>query len=333
MYNIIKNEEIDKQSWNKLLLASPTASWFQSYDCYEFYKKNDVMKPFALGVNMNGELVALVCGYIIADGGFIKRFMSRRAIILGGPIFHPLVSEEAVGLLLQQLQKNLDSKSIYVEIRNFHDYGIYKNVFEKWKFQYQPHLNFHLNSSDCDVAFNNLKPNKRRYIRLSVKEGTEWHITEDKNEITDLYNILKQLYQQKVKTPLFSLSFFHTLSEVTNTKFLVVKYNNKIVGGGVFVVLSEKCIYEWFVCGEDRQYKNVYPSICATWGGIEYAAQNGIPLFDFMGAGKPDIEYGVRDFKAEFGGTLVEHGRFCYVANPMLFFIGRLGVKLLKHLK
>lgn len=100
-----------------------------------------------------------------------------------------------------------------------------------------------------------------------------------------------------------------------------------------FVVLSEKCIYEWFVCGEDRQYKNVYPSICATWGGIEYAAQNGIPLFDFMGAGKPDIEYGVRDFKAEFGGTLVEHGRFCYVANPMLFFIGRLGVKLLKHLK
>jgi hypothetical protein len=50
-----------------------------------------------------------------------------------------------------------------------------------------------------------------------------------------------------------------------------------------------------------------------------------------MGAGKPDIPYGVRDFKMEFGGELVEHGRFLCVRKPLLYWIGELGVKILKN--
>ena len=49
-----------------------------------------------------------------------------------------------------------------------------------------------------------------------------------------------------------------------------------------------------------------------------------------MGAGKPDDDYVVRDFKAKFGGQLVEHGRFLHVLNPLFYNIGKIGVKLLK---
>jgi lipid II:glycine glycyltransferase (peptidoglycan interpeptide bridge formation enzyme) len=52
-----------------------------------------------------------------------------------------------------------------------------------------------------------------------------------------------------------------------------------------------------------------------------------------MGAGKPDEAYGVRDFKAKFGGKEVEHGRFLCVTKPLLYNIGVLGVKILKKLK
>ena len=50
-----------------------------------------------------------------------------------------------------------------------------------------------------------------------------------------------------------------------------------------------------------------------------------------MGAGKPNVPYGVRDFKAEFGGQLVEHGRFLHICQPFLYRIGTLGVRLLKQ--
>lgn len=92
-------------------------------------------------------------------------------------------------------------------------------------------------------------------------------------------------------------------------------------------------IYEWFACGEDGVYPHIFPSCYATYAGIRYAAEHGCARFDMMGAGTPDEAYGVRDFKAKFGGTLVEHGRFLCITKPFLFSLGSLGIKILKKLK
>ena len=92
-----------------------------------------------------------------------------------------------------------------------------------------------------------------------------------------------------------------------------------------------KCLYEWFVCGRDGEWKTVFPSSVATYAGIRYAAEHSMPRFDMMGAGTPDEAYGVRDFKARFGGKEVEHGRFLNVLSAPMYNIGKLGVKILKR--
>ena len=92
-------------------------------------------------------------------------------------------------------------------------------------------------------------------------------------------------------------------------------------------------LYEMYACGEDGVHKTIFPSEVATFSGLQYAAENGYPEFDMMGAGKPDDGgYGVRDFKLKFGGELLELGRYNYVSKPLLFQIGKLGVKILKKL-
>jgi lipid II:glycine glycyltransferase (peptidoglycan interpeptide bridge formation enzyme) len=96
------------------------------------------------------------------------------------------------------------------------------------------------------------------------------------------------------------------------------------------MVLPGKVLYEWFACGVDGVYPHIYPSTYATYLGIKYAAENGCKIFDMMGAGKPDEAYGVRDFKAKFGGEMVEHGRYLCIRKPLLYKLGKLGVKLLK---
>lgn len=322
--------EIEREAWKNLLDNSPYASFFQSPQCYEFYASLSFMQPFVFAVSEDDVLKGLVCGYIIADGGMIKRYFSRRAIIPGGLLLAEDISDYALTLLLNHTKKELKHKAIYIEIRNYKDYSIFKSVFELVGFAYQPHLNFHLNSSYYELAFKNLNRNKRRYIRLSKDEGAEWALSENEDEVKSFYDILKALYTEKVGLPLFPLEFFVNLSKITESKFILVKYNNKIIGGGVYVILKNKAIYEWFICGEDKKYKNVYPSILATWGGIEYATQNNLPLFDFMGAGKPDIEYGVRQFKSEFGGELVEHGRYLFVAAPLLYKLGKKMVSIIQ---
>ena len=52
-----------------------------------------------------------------------------------------------------------------------------------------------------------------------------------------------------------------------------------------------------------------------------------------MGAGKPGEDYGVRDFKAQFGGNLVEHGRFLHVCRPVVYWLGNKAIAFLKYLQ
>ena len=114
-------------------------------------------------------------------------------------------------------------------------------------------------------------------------------------------------------------------------KYLLVKHQGNVIGGMMCPILDGKAIYEWYVCGMDEKYREQYPSVMATYAAIEYAKRNNLPLFDFMGAGEPDIPYGVRDFKMEFGGELVEHGRFLCIRKPILYEIGKFGVRISKR--
>jgi lipid II:glycine glycyltransferase (peptidoglycan interpeptide bridge formation enzyme) len=52
-----------------------------------------------------------------------------------------------------------------------------------------------------------------------------------------------------------------------------------------------------------------------------------------MGAGKPDEAYGVREFKARFGGEQVEYGRFLKINNHILYNIGKIALKCWKLFK
>jgi lipid II:glycine glycyltransferase (peptidoglycan interpeptide bridge formation enzyme) len=71
----------------------------------------------------------------------------------------------------------------------------------------------------------------------------------------------------------------------------------------------------------------------ATYAAMEYALLNGMALFDFMGAGSPDEAYGVREFKSRFGGEEVEHGRFILILNPIMYSVGKIGLKILAKIK
>jgi lipid II:glycine glycyltransferase (peptidoglycan interpeptide bridge formation enzyme) len=71
----------------------------------------------------------------------------------------------------------------------------------------------------------------------------------------------------------------------------------------------------------------------ANYAAIRYAADNGFDRYDMMGAGSPKEDYGVRDFKAQFGGTLVEHGRFLHINNQIIYYLGKHVLKILNVIK
>lgn len=333
MIKILEKEDIDLIEWKELLDRSVSASFFQSKECYDLYNQLSFLKPFLIGVSENEQLKGLVCGYIISDGNCLKRFFSRRAIIPGGLLLDANISEDALKMLMKELKYQLSKKSIYIEIRNYNDYSDLKTKIQNTGFVYKPHLNFQVYTPSVDIALQKLSTTKRRDVKLSKKEGAEILLTHDPTDIKAYYELLVHLYHTRIKTPLFPYEFFEKLTKSEYAKFFIIKYKDKVIGGSTCVSFDNRTLYEWFVCGKDGEFKNVFPSTLATWAAIEYAANNGFQKFDMMGAGNPNEGYGVREFKSKFGGELVEHGRFTKINSPLFYKIGTLYIHLKKKFR
>ena len=330
MTQLLTYPEIDPQQWQALINRSPYATWFQTQEAYEFYAAvSNELAPFALGIEEDGDLVGVIVGYTTQEKNPIKQLLTCRSIIIGGPLLDEHISDDALSALLGAV-KQVTNRAIYVETRNFNDYSRWKEIFEQCSFQYQPHLNFHVDTSSLEVVDKNLGKSRKRDIRTTIRERVTPVMQPTIEQVREYYQILHTLYTTKVKTPLFSWHFFEQLHHTEHARFILTEYQGRIIGGTICVELPNRTLYEWFACGEDGVYNHIYPSCYATYLGIQYAAESGCQIFDMMGAGKPDEAYGVRDFKAKFGGELVEHGRFLCIRKPLLYWIGKMGVKLLK---
>ena len=341
MIQLLTYPEIDQQQWQALIDRSPYATWFQTKEAYEFYAAvSTELAPFAVGIEENGYLVGVIVGYTTQEKNPIKQLLTCRSIIIGGPLLANDISETALAELLNAVAQCPASSllpfasrltnPIYIESRNFHDYSKWRNIFEANGFAYQPHLNFHVDTSSVEVVDKNLGKSRKRDIRTTIRDGVTPVYQPTTAQVKQYYQILQNLYTTKVKTPLFSWNFFEQLHRTEHARFILTEYQGRIIGGTVCVELPNRALYEWFACGEDGVYDHIYPSCYATYLGIKYAAESGCQIFDMMGAGKPEEAYGVRDFKAKFGGELVEHGRFLCVRKPLLYWIGKIGVKMLK---
>ena len=402
-------EHIDRQAWLQLVRESPTATWFQTPEAYDFYASlPQMMTPFVIAVTRqssenpplsNSPLSAasplseaspltnpplikgLVLGYVTRDHNPLKQFFSRRAIIYGGPLLADDITDDELKELLYSLSaasplkdppledsplsaasplknppledsplsaasplKNppledspLSAASplknspledppltspIYVETRNFADFSRWRHVFEQCGFRYQPHYDMFIDCSDRDAMLARIHESKLRQIRKAQNEGVEIVEATSGHEVAEFYSLLKTLYQKKVRKPLFNEEFFTTFVAQKRGVLLLAKRDDKVIGGMLCPILSGKALYEWYVVG---------PAI-VTWAAMNYANNHHLPLFDLMGAGEPDVPYGVRDFKLQFGGELHEFGRFTNVNSLILYRIGKAVISITRRL-
>ena len=329
---IIDGEHIDPVLWSKLVKQSPVATWFQTRAAYVFFDDLSFFEAFAIAVESDGQLKGLTVGYIQKDGGKIKQFFSRRAIVVGGPLLSDGITDEELAFLLSALIKRLQRKAIFIETRNFNDYTRWHSIFEQSGFDYEPHYDVQVDTTSIELVNSKLDRNRRRNIKKALENGLVIDESPSADDLRKLYAMLEELYTTKVKTPLFPFEFFEKLSQIPSSRFFLAKNaEGELLGGLVCVALDHRCVYAWLACGDDANYKALSPSVMVNYAGVSYAARQGMSRFDFMGAGKPDDGgYGVRDFKLKFGGDLVEYGRYIHVCNRMLFGIGKLAVKMLK---
>jgi len=335
--------KIHHRQWSDFVLNHPHGNFFQSPGVFELFKGTDNYEPlFFVVLDETEKIKGTLLAVIQKESPGIMGYFSSRTIVWGGPLIYPSDEEKegaVLGMLLDELVRQVGSGTIYIQVRNLFDLSHYRDVFRKKGFTYNKHLNYIVETRNREETEKKISKTKMRQVRKSIKSGVRIIEPGNIEQIETFYNILKSLYTTRVRRPLPHWSFFKTFYELSKSnlsgKYFLVEYRGSIIGGIMCPITTHKTIYEWYVAGLDSEYKHqgIYPSVLASWAPINYALDNGLKYFDFMGAGKPGRDSGVREFKARFGGTLVEYGRLERINNKPLFIIGKLGLKILGALR
>ena len=315
---ILRNDDIPIDDWNKLLKRVDHPSYFQSYKGFKQLSKFHGWKVEAIGWICNGELLAVLV-YVIQKEKGITSFFSERCIIFSGPLFADEVSLKEV---LNYLEKVV-SGSVYMEVRNGCPTLPFAHIYQELGWSYVSWLNFIVDTSDQDVMLKRISESRRRQLKKAEKMGVVNASPKQESEVLEFYQILVHLYQTKIKKPLPEYEMFRTYFLEDPKNFVLVFLDQKVIGGILCPFLDDIGMYEFYIAGLDQDFKDGHPSAMATFGAMKQANEMGIPIFDFMGGGSPDESYGVREFKARFGGEQVEWGRWLKVRKNTIYQLGK----------
>lgn len=281
----------------------------------------------------DNQLVGLVLGYMTRSRCFLLQHFSARAIVNGGPLLAEDITQEELKLLISP--KTLFGESvvpIYVETRNFRDYSPWREAFERMGWTYCPHYDVWAHvDGQWRERLHESKTRKVKNMLMHCEIMSLPYAPEYEVYFSRWYQLLNELYRSKVHRPLPSSGTL-LAGWKSGMALLLVRqqeagklyfgkdvddtqpYDVSSVMGGGLLPHDNQWAYEYYVCG---------PTI-VTYAMLEWCEKNGIQYLDMMGAGEPDIPYGVRDFKLQMGGALHDFGRFLYIQSPLRYRLGKL---------
>ena len=319
---VLIDNEVSKEQWESFYLSNFFSSPFQSHSFYSLFNSIEGLSANVFACEENNEIKALCVVTLQKEEG-VKGYFSRRAIVYGGPLLS-IKNLQAADDLFENIKTYYKKKAIYVEIRNYFDYSAFNETFLNSGWSYIPYLNFQIKCDNREKVIEKFNRRRRREIKIAQEAGTTICEAKTIEELRDLYNIIADLYKNKIKKPIFPLVFFEHFFTTNLCKVILVKAEDTVIGGVICIKDENKGVYGWYGAGLDKEYKKNSPVVMGIYGAIMYAFDNNYLFYDFMGAGKPEEKYGVRKFKEEFGGDLVEYGRYLKIVNKLLYKLGKL---------
>ena len=285
----------------------------------------------------DGQVLALLLPVQIALRGGLLRRLTTRAVVYGSVLYDPSpVGEEALAGLLRTYTHEASREALFTELRNLSDLSPVQPMLNDNGFVYEDHLNYLIDlNRPPEAVLQSIGQRTRKKIRRALRKGKV--IIEEVNrreQVALCYELLQKTYAA-AQVPLADWSLFEAAFDVLYpqgmVKFLLARIGDDYAAGSVELIYKDR-IYGWYG-GMDRAYSDYIPNELLLWHVFQWGAENGYKVYDFGGAGKPDEEYGVRDFKAKFGGKLVCYGRNTHVHAPTRLAISKVGYRIYRNLQ
>lgn len=328
---------LDENIWRDYVALNPQGNIFHTPEIYQVFSHTKGHHPLLQAVvNKHKEILALLTPVQItlADGLF--RPLTTRAIVYGSVLCSSTgYDANALDLLLSSYVRAAKRQALFTELRNLADLSLLQGVFAQNGFIYTEHLDYLI---DLDITpeqvLQNIGPRTRKHIRQGIRKGSmRIDLLTQHSQLEDWFRLVSKTYRE-ARIPLADRSLFEAAYNILMPKGMVQFWLGRVDSNLVAAsaeVLYKDVIYGWY-SGVDRAYADESPGELLMWHVLNWGCTHGYKIYDFGGAGKPGEAYGVRDFKAKFGGKLVEHGRNILIHSKALLRVSEKGYQLYRYL-
>lgn len=331
---IFNDKEIDHFKWSRFVENHHRGSIFQTPEFFQVCKGTKRYEPYFLAaVDDSDQIQALLLAVFIREFGGPFGKLSSRSIIQGGPLFLDTnEGKNALKSLMIEYDKTAKRKALYSQLRNLDDVTESQAVLKELGYAYEEHLNYILNlDKGEDELFAALSKERRYGVKKCSRAGISIVEIKEVDGIEAAYSLLEQTYRN-AKLPLADVSLFESaLRELSPRNMIRIFLAEKdgMPVSTIILLIYKDVIYDWYA-GASVEHLNLCPNDLITWHAIRYGIESKASLFDFGGAGKPSERYGVREFKKQFGGRMVNYGRFIKIHNPRNLWIAEKGFHILR---
>lgn len=329
-------QTLDRDKWSAFVREHPRGGVFQTPEMFDLLSETRNNQPgLAAVTDETGDIAALMVYAVQYEVTKWLGPLTARAVVRGGP----LVSgndQTVLQVLLEGYDKVIKRKIVYTQLRNAWEQDPkMAEVFKTNGYLYEDHLNILLDLEKSEEQlWKEVHSKRRNEIRRARKEGATTRELTNPGEIDTAYAILKDVYN-RAKLPLHHKSMFDSAVKILGPKGMIRYFgafvDEKLIGT-IVALCYKDTIFDWYA-GSYRQYYKKYPNDLLPWEVFLWGKENGYQQFDFGGAGKPGVPYGVRDYKKKFGGQLVNHGRYEKSHHPMVMKAAAAAFKLWRKLK
>lgn len=327
--------ELDADPWGQFVAGHPQGNIFHTPAMFEVFARTRGYRPTLWAVvNEDDRVLAILpCVQITIVGGVLRQ-LTTRSVAYGSVLCAPgPAGEAALALLLRSYSLGARGGGLLTELRNQSDLAAVQPLLRASGFAYEEHLNFLIDLTlPQERLWQSIRPSARRNIQKARKAGVVVAEVCDTGDIPAVYALLQQVYR-RIQVPLPDRSLFEAAFELLYPRgmlrVLTACVEGVAIGALTLLIFNGVLIY-WYT-GTLREHTAYRAGDLLVWHALELGGRLGLRTFDFGGGGRPDEEYGVRDFKAKFGGELVSFGRNTCVHAPLQLRLSTTGYQLVRR--
>jgi CelD/BcsL family acetyltransferase involved in cellulose biosynthesis len=311
--NLLHHWDKLRPAWDDFSAQHPKGSAFHSSYMVRVFQSARGFSPLPLAaVSPNGEIRALLVAVRVQSFSEVFGAASSRSIWYAEPLcFDDSHSIEALCQLIDAHDRAMSRRVLFAEVRPLHASGPERFALERCGYDYLDYLNYVVDvTQPKDALWKRMRQTARASVRKSERQGLEVRHIDSDNTVDLFYPLLRETYR-RAETPLADRSLFDAAFAILRPQGMIEftsVYDGERPIAMNAMLLFGKQVFGWY-SGSVRT-RGASQMDLLQWHEIAWSCERGYSRYDFGGAGWPSKPYGVRDFKAKFGGDLVCYGRY-----------------------